>query len=378
MTRILLVPFHPPGHTEPMAALGAQLRAQGHDVAVFAGSPTGRWRLGGPLPAALVFSADGGTLFRHLFLGDVEDMTRDIADHAREHRADLIVADVMMPGGGLAAELLGLPWVSLCCSPVPEPDAYRHFIPAHAVDAFAPQTTLKALGLPDDGHNLLGRLSPWLHLIPTTPRFAGVAELPAPVRLVGPLAPTASAPRPRTPVENPTVVVSASTAAAPTLAGAAYSQDRYLAAVAEALGGLEVTGLVTHPAGVVEAPANVRFLGPTPHDPLFDQAAAVVTHAGWGTVSRALVRGLPLVLVPIANDQHHIADRCAELGLGITLPADRVTAADLRAAVRAVLEEPGYRAAAAEFAAESRALAPLPTAAALISSTHALDAVRKG
>ena len=373
MSGILLVPFHPPGHAEPMAALGAQLRSAGHTVSEFAGAGLGsgssRWRLGGPVPPALLASADGGTLFRHLFLGDIGDMARDIADAARAYRADLIVTDVMMAGGGLAAQLLDLPWVSLCCSPVPELDAYRRFIPAHAVAAFAAKPTLDALGLPDDDdRNLLGRTSPWLHLIPTTPRFAGAARLPDPVALVGPLAPMPAAPRASARAGTPTVVVTASTAAPPTLAAGSYRQDRYLAEATAALGDLDVVGLVTHAAGAGEPPANVRFLGYTHHDDLFDRADAVVTHAGWGTVSRALVRGLPLVLVPIANDQTYIAERCAELGLGIALPPERVTAAGLREAIRAVLEEPRYREASAGFAGELRSAPPLATAGSLIDS----------
>jgi len=369
VTSILLVPFHPPGHTEPMRALGDRLWLLGHAVTEFAATDGGRWQLGGPIPPALLASADGATLFRHLFLGDIEAMTRDIVDAARACGADLIVTDVMMAGGGLAAELLGLPWASVCCSPAPELDAYRRFIPEHAVAAFASGPTLDALGLPgDDERNLLGRTSPWLHLIPSTPGFAGETSMPGTVALVGPLTPMpATPPRPVDPAGRPTVVVTASTAAPETLAGAAYRQDRYLTEVSAALGGLDVHGLVTHRSDGRD-PANVDFLGFTPHDELFDRATAVVTHAGWGSVSRALVRGLPLVLVPVANDQHYIADRCAELGFGIALRPEQAKAAELRAAIQAVLTEPGYRAAVTEFAEQLRPRPPLVTAAELIGS----------
>ena len=68
-------------------------------------------------------------------------------------------------------------------------------------------------------------------------------------------------------------------------------------------------------------------------------------------------------------DQPYIAGRCAELGLGIALAADTVTAAELRDAVRAVVEEPRYRKAAQEIAAELRGLDPLATAADLITTS---------
>ena len=368
MTRLLLVPFPPRGHAEPMGALGARLRRDGHAVTSFSESDTTRWRLDQPVPPEMYASADGGALFRHLFLGDVTDMARDIADLAEADGAELIVADVMMPGGGLAAEILGLPWVSLSCCPVPTLDSYRTFIPDHVAAAFDPRSTREALGLPaDDDRSLLGRASGLLHLIPTTPQFADFPELPGQVALVGPFAAVPPRPPDELPSGRPTVVVTASTHSLSSLGGRTFAQERYLNAAVEALGGLEVAGLVAHP-WTGRPPENVRVLGWSPHEELFDHAAAVVTHAGWGTVSRALVRGLPLVLVPISGDQPYIAARCADLGLGIALEAESVSAAELRDAVRAVIEEHRYRKAAQDFAAELRASAPLATAASMIAS----------
>ena len=371
MTGVLLVPFPPAGHREPMAALGARLRADGHTVTVFAESPATRWHFDSPVPPELYATADSARLYRHLFLGDVADMARDIADLALACRAEVIVTDVMMPGGSLAAELTGLPYASLSCCPVPALDAYRTFIPEHTLAAFDPGSTLRELSLPGgDDRNLLGRTSPRLHLILTTPQIAGTPALPPEVVLVGPFAPQPSPPPPPPRGHGdgpPTVVVTASTHSIAALGSRAFVQDRYLKAAAEALGGLPVSAVVTHP-GSGDAPANVRFAGNLPHEELFDGAAAVVTHAGWGTVSRALVRGLPLVLVPISGDQPYIAARCADLGAGIALDAETVTAAGLRDAVRAVLEEPRYREAAGALAAAIRAAAPLATACGLITS----------
>jgi UDP:flavonoid glycosyltransferase YjiC (YdhE family) len=370
MTRALLVPYPADGHARPMAALAARLRADGHLVGLFAESATTRWRRDRPLPPRMVATADAATLCRHLFLGDVADMTRDIVDRAEADGAELLVADVMMPGAGLAAELTGLPWVSLSCSPVPALDAYRTFIDEPVAAAFDPRSTREALGLPtDDDRNLLGRTSDRLHLIPTTATFAGDPPLPASVALVGPFAPLPAGARPAPPPGRPVVVVTASTHSLSTLGSRALVQDRYLAAAVEAMGHLDVTGLVTCDRVAGATPPNVRLLGAVGHDELFDRSTAVVTHGGWGTVSRALVRGRPLVLVPLCGDQPYIAARCADLGLGIALPAETVTPAALREAIHAVVVEPRFGKAAGELAAELRAMAPLATASALISST---------
>src|SRR5262249_42091189 len=153
--------------------------------------------------------------------------------------------------------------------------------------------------------------------------------------------PLAAAPagQPARSLARPSVAV---TTCSNSMAQLTLVQDRYLSAVTEALADLEVTGLVTHEA-TGETPPNVRFTGRTPHDALFARCDAVVTHAGWGTGARALLRGLPLVLVPFHGDQPYIAARCADLGAGIALPAGTVTAAGLRDAIGAVLEERTYR-----------------------------------
>jgi UDP:flavonoid glycosyltransferase YjiC (YdhE family) len=351
-SNLLLVPFPPAGHTLPMEALAAQLREDGNAVTVFAESPTNRWGMRRPVTPQMHASADAAALFRHMFLGNVADMTRDIVDLARACGAELIVTDVLMPGGGLAAELAGLGWVSLSCTPVPELDTYRYFLPPEAGASFEPASTRQELGLPaDDDRNLLARTSPLLHLIPTTPRIAGFPDLPPQVILSGPFtAIPAQAPD----AEHRSRPAVAVTTSSNPKGQFAQIEQRYLRAAMQALTSLELTGLADHN---------------TPHSELFPISDAVITHGGWGTVSRALMLGLPLVLVPFHGDQPYIAARCADLGVGIVAaPAETVTAAELRDAIRGVTEEPSYRKAAGELADELREAAPLATASSMITS----------
>jgi UDP:flavonoid glycosyltransferase YjiC (YdhE family) len=287
-----------------------------------------------------------------MFLGNVADMARDIVDLASASGAELIVTDVLMPGGGLAAELAGLPWVSLSCTPVPELDTYRYFLPPEAGASFEPASTRLELGLPDDDdRNLLARTSPLLHLIPTTPRLAGFPDLPPPVALTGPFI-TVPAPDEQ-PAGQRCVAVTTSSNPKGQFA---QIEQRYLKAATQALASLDLTGLMDHD---------------TPHAELFPRSEAVITHGGWGSVSRAMMLGLPLVLVPFHGDQPYIAARCADLGVGIVAaPAETVTAAELRDAIGAVLEEPSYRKAAAELAVELREAEPLATASSMITSSR--------
>jgi UDP:flavonoid glycosyltransferase YjiC (YdhE family) len=80
-----------------------------------------------------------------------------------------------------------------------------------------------------------------------------------------------------------------------------------------------------------------------PHAAILPYAAAVVTHAGHGTLTAAFAHGLPVVAIPnLAADQPALAARAAHLGAGIQLHEDDAAPSDIGRAVRTVLEEPSY------------------------------------
>ena len=117
-------------------------------------------------------------------------------------------------------------------------------------------------------------------------------------------------------------------------------------AVIDALAGLgaELQAVVAAPpAG--RAPPHILFAGHVPQLALLRHMAAVVWHGGHNT-REALAYGLPLVLTPIRDDQPIIAKQVADAGAGLRLRIDRLGAAELRDAVRAVLDDPSYRAGA--------------------------------
>ncbi|GAA0934120.1 glycosyltransferase [Virgisporangium aurantiacum] len=402
---ILLVPYGLAGHTNPMAVLGVALRARGIGVTVLAephrageftryGLTTvapRRWRADAPLPPGLLASGDTGAIFRHLALGSIVDMTLDVEEALTATGATIVVGDVFMPGAGLAAQRMGLPWASIACSPVPAVDSYTMFIDPVVAPHFDAASTLAELGLDaEPGGNLLGRVSPYLHLIPVTPSFAGptaVARLPAQVRLVGPLVPagvTAGVTTGDTAggtggPARPSIVVAAGSNIWQRLGEGARRQQRYFRIVARALRGMDVDAVVIVPPGLDAdtlgpPPAGTRFTGlipPEEFDALVARCTAVASHGGWGMVSRALVRGVPLVVVPTAIDQPYVANRCQELGLGIAVDPLTAGPADFRAAVETVCGDATYRRNAARVMAELRAAAPARTAASLVAGLGA-------
>ena len=90
-----------------------------------------------------------------------------------------------------------------------------------------------------------------------------------------------------------------------------------------------------------------------PQHEVLGRCDAVVCHGGSGTLIAALSLGVPVVVLPMGADQPDNADRCEELGVGIVLDALTAEPSAISAAVRAVRTEPSYRQVAAELAREA-------------------------
>ena len=152
------------------------------------------------------------------------------------------------------------------------------------------------------------------------------------------------------------------------------AQERVLKHAVEGLGRFDARVLVT--TGPAIDPESLPRAGNTtvtrsaPHAKLFPDAAVVVTHAGMGTVTRALAAGVPLVCLPMGRDQLDVAARVAHAGAGLRLRPS-AKPATIAAAAERVISEPGFRIAAQRIgaqivadAAAHRGLAELETFAA--------------
>jgi UDP:flavonoid glycosyltransferase YjiC (YdhE family) len=102
--------------------------------------------------------------------------------------------------------------------------------------------------------------------------------------------------------------------------------------------------------GKLQAPDNVALLPSAPHDAVMQEVSVVVTHGGHGTASRALWRGLPLLVMPMGRDQDDIAARVVFHGAGLVLPST-APATEIAAALTRLVCEPPFRAAARRLGA---------------------------
>jgi UDP:flavonoid glycosyltransferase YjiC (YdhE family) len=80
-----------------------------------------------------------------------------------------------------------------------------------------------------------------------------------------------------------------------------------------------------------------------PHQQLIERASLIVTHAGMNTVLGALSSGVPLVAIPVTNEQPGIATRVARTGAGEVVPLARLSVPKLKAVIQRVLTEDSYK-----------------------------------
>ena len=118
--------------------------------------------------------------------------------------------------------------------------------------------------------------------------------------------------------------------------------------IAEGCAGLDAQLVISLGGGLDPArlgalagdPVVVRY---APQLEIVKRAALVITHAGLNTVLESLAEGVPLVALPLGNDQPGVAARVAARGAGVVIPQQKLTAKKLRAAVQAVLTDESYR-----------------------------------
>jgi len=105
-------------------------------------------------------------------------------------------------------------------------------------------------------------------------------------------------------------------------------------------------------------PANFIVRNSVPQLTVLQHADVFLTHGGTNSVIEGLYHGVPLVVMPFTLDQLTGARRVEALGAGIALEGQmargRVTTAELRQALDAVLGESRYRDAAAQVSRSLR------------------------
>lgn len=113
-------------------------------------------------------------------------------------------------------------------------------------------------------------------------------------------------------------------------------------------------------------PAHTRLLTWIDYDHVFPRLKVIVHHGGMGTTHRAVIQGIPQVVVPHAADQRGQARRVAQAKVGLNLSAHDVQSGQLLPAIRAVTTDMRVLDNARQLASEFAALGGPPKAAKLL------------
>ncbi len=363
--RVFLGAFGDPGHAFPMLALGTRLVARGHDVTF---ETWRRWRDQVEAEGMVFAAAPEYPVFptRERQLGPYDGIvhaTPRTQAAVAEVRPDVVVHDILTLAPALAAELQRVPVATLIphLHPLTPPGC-----PPYALGARPARTKLgrglwraiqrpvytglrrgraelnaarQQLGLPPVSR-LHGGISSRLCIVSTFPQLEYPRRWPAGVHVVGPLIWEPPAPDVEPPQgQAPLVLIAPSTSQDPEqrllrvcLLGLAREPVRMLAATNH-----------TPIGGSVRIPMNARLVDWVSYTRSMPRADLVVTHAGHGTLARALESGCPLLAVPHSGDMGENAARLDWAGVGVRLPWRLLTPTTLRLAARRALTDPSLR-----------------------------------
>jgi UDP:flavonoid glycosyltransferase YjiC (YdhE family) len=352
--RVAVLAGPDPARAFPAAALALGLADNGDDVLMLTGR---RWldrlqQVGVAAEEMPGLTGDPGSTAE---LGyrtprQAAAMSPAIRDRLADWRPDLVVADVRMPAGGFAAEMLDLRWAQLHPHPLTlsaNPTLLEGNRGRRRVQPRDPQPRTRpnrhAQRDLADVRDLLGLApvgpGPLLHMVATLPVLEPARpNWPRNASLVGPLTwDPAADDLPIPEGQAPLVLVSPSMAA--------RDRAELLEAALAGLRGVRLVGTVLEQyGGKVPWWASV---GRGRQEPLLAEAAVVVTGGGHGMIVRALTAGVPLVLVPGSGDVE-LARRAERLGAAVLLR--RLSPRSLRRAVDRVVDDRAYASAARQVA----------------------------
>ncbi|HUX44508.1 MAG TPA: nucleotide disphospho-sugar-binding domain-containing protein [Terracidiphilus sp.] len=405
------------GHLNPMTALAHSLQIRGHEVVIFGIEDTeARVRAASiefhqigaeDFPAGTLKKLDermarlSGLAALRFTLERVKDsarmVLRDGPEAVRVARIDALLVDEADFAGSVA-DYLGLPWISIALMPPLIPDdrfppfwfgwaagqdrlsRMRNRLGMLLLSRIASpifrqvNQQRKAWGLkpfrhPEEALSPLARITQ----LPEALEFDVGNPKPAGLHYTGPFVHSQQRPAIAFPWERldgrPLIYASLGTFQ--------NGSEAIFRTIADACAGLDAQVLISLGGGLDPArlgklagdPLVVRF---APQLEILKRATLVITHAGVNTVLESLAEGVPLVALPLGNDQPGVAARLRARGAGVVVSRHGLNPVRLRKAVLLVLQDASYREAAQGLQRAIRQLDGPGRAADLIEQALAL------
>jgi zeaxanthin glucosyltransferase len=372
------------GHLNTMLPLGQELQRRGHQVTFF-GIVDAQAKV---LAAGLEFRSIGAAEFplgasEELFakLGKLSGLAalkytlewiessariflKDGPDALKDAKVEALLVDQIAPEGGIVAELLNIPFVTIC-SALPfnqEPTipplfttwiynpawwaVLRNQIVYLLVNPFTkPMQKLrsdyrKSWQLPpetsSDSQLAILTQQPAEFEYPRT-------TLPAYFHFTGPYHNQTS----RKPVDFPWDKLNGKPLIYASMGTLQNQLTDVFQAIAAACVDLDAQLVISLGGGNVEGlpvlPGEPIVVSYAPQLALLERASVAITHAGMNTALECLTYGVPMVAIPVTNDQPGVAARIAWIGAGEIVPLAKLTAERLESALKLVLTNESYR-----------------------------------
>jgi zeaxanthin glucosyltransferase len=377
-----------PGHINPMTALGRELKRRGHRVTVLGiadvesyaqAAGLDFWVLAEseyPLGTTKKMLSQIGKMdgFSALFyaLNAYKESANVVLKTAppaiREAKVEALLLDETQSEGSTVAELMQIPFITVSCALTLYPEdtippffttwnfnhtwwaILRNKLTISALRWLA-QPIQKVINEYRQQWNLPVKSSSYefyskLAIISQEPaEFEFPRQfLPPHFHFTGPLSDHAGRQRVDFPYEklNGKPLVYASL-------GTVQNQLHYLFRnIADACNGLDVQ-LVISLGGALDLealpylPGNPLVVKYAPQLELLQKTTLTISHAGLNTTLESLSNGVPIVAIPIANDQPGVAARIAWTGAGEFIPVSNLDVSKLRTSVERVLTQNSYR-----------------------------------
>ncbi|MBN8472651.1 glycosyltransferase [Corallococcus exiguus] len=362
MSRILIATSPEKGHLNPMVGVAQWLRRLGHTVGWLCipepapqleslgvevlrlphaeAAPPGI-ETGGEALAKLVLDDEAlGKWIRGLLLDSVPSMLEPVREVVRAFRPDVMALDGMQYAAVLAAHTEDIPWAGV----------------SSALTLLEPRPEIPLLrnvrALKDDRQALFHRhgfdarfrtcecLSPRLNVIFATEAFLGPdAGVPPDTLLVGPSTP----PEARgDEVPFPWERLGAKPVLYVSFGSQISYQPELFRLIAEAARPFGVT-LVLCAGELADTdfpstlPGDVVAVRYTPQRQVLERAAAFISHGGANSVMEAMTAGVPMLLLPVCNDQPVQAHFLEKSGAGLARDPKILTVESCREAIAQLL-----------------------------------------
>ena len=124
--------------------------------------------------------------------------------------------------------------------------------------------------------------------------------------------------------------------------------------------------------------ANVLVVNHAPQIEILKRSSLCITHAGLNTVLESLSSGVPMLALPLTNDQPGVAARIANKNVGVAMSPDQASRGNFVATIKRVLGDSSIRSNVQRMQQEIRRADGLSAAGDILESAFNLEERRQG